>query len=96
MLIECVQIDVEHLVRGGVPPESRCVHDRAARQPVTEGRSRNDLPDALGVDRGIVTVHQQPGPAVGDRSAQPADIRGDDRRAACLRLDSDQAERLGV
>jgi hypothetical protein len=75
------------------PRRSRLRADRAVGE---QGLLLQRLLDRRRPRVGAVAVDQQPGDAVAHGGAQAADVGGDDRRPAGLRLQGDQAEALVV
>ena len=77
--------------------ENRSACARAPAASACSARGvREQVAEHLRPLLGIVSVHEHAGHAVGYRGGQPPDCGGHDRRAACLRLQRDQTERLVV
>ena len=72
-----------------------CATAPAANRSRTRG-SQRDPGERVGPGGRLVPAHQQTGRPVRDRHRQPADRGRDDRRAARLRLERDEPERLVV
>ncbi len=89
-------VDVEQRVGGRVPAEPAAWPTAARAMRRAGAASSQQSRAARRPSRRVVPVDEQAGHAVADRRRQAADRGGDDRRAAGLGLDGDQAERLAV